>query len=141
MRWSAACSLRENRRMVGAASGSLTRVIRHEGPAVWQFRWSEKGHDGKRIYRKRILGSADQYESREAAYLSVKCLISEINSGKGIAKPTTLTMGQLCDHFQQREMTQEGSWRTSATMNTSKVTCESGLGRDGRSMLGRCEGH
>lgn len=74
-------------------SGSLTRVIRQEGPAVWQFRWSEKDHDGKRIYRKRIIGSADQYESREAAYLSVKGLLSEINSGKGIAKPTTLTMG------------------------------------------------
>jgi integrase len=99
-------------------AGSLTKVIRQEGPVVWQFRWSEKSHDGKRIYRKRIIGSADQYESKEAARMAVTGLLSEINSGKGIVKLTTLTIGQLCDHFQQREMTQEGPWRTLATKTT-----------------------
>jgi hypothetical protein len=29
--------------------GSLAMVTRKEGPAVWQFRWSEKGLDGDRV--------------------------------------------------------------------------------------------
>jgi hypothetical protein len=32
--------------------GSLARVSRKEGPAVWQFRWSEKGWQ----QRKRVIG-------------------------------------------------------------------------------------
>jgi hypothetical protein len=33
--------------------GSLTQKSRLEGPDVWEFRWSEKGPYGRRIYRKR----------------------------------------------------------------------------------------
>ena len=43
--------------------GSLTTRPRLEGPDVWQFRWSEKGPDGKRIYRKRVIGTIDEYSN------------------------------------------------------------------------------
>jgi hypothetical protein len=41
--------------------GSLIRSIRKHGPDVWQFRWSETGGNGKRVYRKRVIGTVEQY--------------------------------------------------------------------------------
>ena len=33
--------------------GSLIRSIRKHGPDVWQFRWSETGGNGQRVYPRR----------------------------------------------------------------------------------------
>ena len=41
--------------------GSLALVSRKEGPAVWQFRWSEKDLHGARIQRKRVIGTVERY--------------------------------------------------------------------------------
>jgi hypothetical protein len=38
--------------------GSLMRVTRKQGPDVWQFRWLEEDLNGRRVYRKRMLGGA-----------------------------------------------------------------------------------
>jgi hypothetical protein len=37
--------------------GSLIKKSRKWGPDVWLFRWSEKGTRGKRVYRKRVIGT------------------------------------------------------------------------------------
>jgi hypothetical protein len=39
--------------------GSLAIVTRKEGPAVWQFRWSEKDLHGARVQRKRVIGTVE----------------------------------------------------------------------------------
>ena len=59
--------------------GSLTTKHRLEGPDVWQFRWSEKGPHGKRIYRKRVIGTLKEYPDAEAARHVVAGLITEVN--------------------------------------------------------------
>jgi hypothetical protein len=41
--------------------GSLALVSRKEGPAVWQFRWSEKDLHGARVQRKRVIGTVERY--------------------------------------------------------------------------------
>jgi len=41
--------------------GSLIRGYRKCGPDVWQFRWAERGPFGKRIYRRRVIGTVCQY--------------------------------------------------------------------------------
>jgi len=41
--------------------GSLIRSIRKHGPDVWQFRWSETGGNGQRVYRKRVIATVEQY--------------------------------------------------------------------------------
>jgi tetratricopeptide (TPR) repeat protein len=49
--------------------GSLMKAERKNGPDVWQFRWSEKGGDGSRVYRKRVIGTIQQYsDGAEANY-------------------------------------------------------------------------
>jgi hypothetical protein len=41
--------------------GSLIRKNHKQGPDVWQFRWSEKSPEGRRVYRKRVIGTVEQY--------------------------------------------------------------------------------
>jgi integrase len=54
--------------------GSPARVSRKEGPAVWQFRWSEKGLHGTRIQRKRVIGTVERYQDETAARAAVTVL-------------------------------------------------------------------
>jgi integrase len=98
--------------------GSLIRSDRKQGPAVWQFRWSEKGTDGKRVYRKRVIGTVDEYSDAEAARRAVSGLVVEINSGESRTRSTAMTVGQLCDHFQQRELAKHDRWRSYSTKLT-----------------------
>jgi integrase len=61
--------------------GCMQRNSRKEGPDVWQFRWSESSSDGKRLYRKKIVGTVEQYPDESAARRAVVGLVSEINTG------------------------------------------------------------
>ena len=65
--------------------GCMQRNSRKEGPDAWQFRWSETRLDGKRLYRKKIVGTVDQYPDEGAARRAVVGLVSEINTD---ARPT-----------------------------------------------------
>jgi len=51
--------------------GSLLRSSRKRGPDVWQFRWADRGPHGKRIYRKRVIGTACQYPDAHSARKAV----------------------------------------------------------------------
>ena len=85
--------------------GCMQRNSRKEGPDVWQFRWSETRLDGKRLYRKKIVGSVEQYP--DAARRSVVGLVSELNTDGRATNYGTMTVAQLCDHFEQRELAKE----------------------------------
>ena len=60
--------------------GSLIRTGRKRGPDVWQFRWTDRAPNGKRIYRKRVIGTLCQYLDADSARKSVTGLLREINS-------------------------------------------------------------
>ena len=47
--------------------GSVEIVARKEGPAVWQFRWSEKDLHGARVQRKRVIGTVERHQDEAAA--------------------------------------------------------------------------
>lgn len=59
--------------------GSLAMVSRKEGPAVWQFRWSEKGLCGVRVQRKRVISTIERYPNETAARSAVVVLLAQIN--------------------------------------------------------------
>lgn len=50
---------------------SLVRKNRKRGPDVWLLRWSDKSDSGKRIYRKRVIGTVDEYLDSESARQAV----------------------------------------------------------------------
>ena len=95
--------------------GSLIRGGRKRGPDVWQFRWADRGPYGKRIYRKRVIGTVCQYPDPASARKAVTGLLREINT-KG-HQPFTLPMTvlELCNHFTQRELATDNPWRSNST--------------------------
>ena len=98
--------------------GSLALMSRKEGPAVWQFRWSEKDLDGARVQRKRVIGSVERYPNENAARSAVAVLLAEINSEKSRIRTRSITVAQLCDHFEQRELAKDNTWPSYATKKT-----------------------
>jgi integrase len=98
--------------------GSLRIVDRKEGPAVWQFRWSEKDLHGIRVQRKRVIGTVERYRDEDAARSAVTVLLQEINLHKVRMGSRSITIAQLCDHFEQRELAKENAWRSYATKKT-----------------------
>ena len=87
--------------------GCMERLSRKRGPEVWQFRWSLNGADGKRLYHKKIIGTVERYPDEHAARRSVVGLVLEINTGGRATNPGPMTVAQLCDHFEQRELARE----------------------------------
>jgi hypothetical protein len=99
-------------------SGSLVRASRSRGP---DFRWSEQNYDGKRVCRKRVIGTVDDYFDCEAARRSVANLIAKVNSANRRAVSTSMTVAHLCSHFEQRELTSTNTWRSYATKSCYAV--------------------
>jgi len=95
--------------------GCMQRVSRKHGCDVWQFRWSKTSVDGKRLHHKKVVGSVEQYPDETAARRMIVGLISEINTDGPPTNSSAMTVGQLCDHFAQRELSKENNWRSHAT--------------------------
>lgn len=98
--------------------GSLAMVSRKDGPAVWQFRWSEKDLCGARVQRKRVIGTLERYPNEAAARSAVAVLLTELNADKLRMGARSITVAQLYDHFEQRELAKDNTWRSYATKKT-----------------------
>lgn len=95
--------------------GSFIKSERKLGPAVWQFRWSETDGDGRRVYRKRVIGTVDQYRNEAAARRSVAGILA-VSPPAGLSvKPPAMTITNLSKHFQYRELASDDSWRSYST--------------------------
>jgi integrase len=95
--------------------GSVETKSRLEGSDVWQFRWSEKDPNGRRIYRKRVIGTVEEYPEAESARSAVSGLISEVNWANRRSNSFAMTIAQLCSHFEQPELARSNTWRSYST--------------------------
>ncbi|WP_263349749.1 tyrosine-type recombinase/integrase [Acidicapsa acidisoli] len=98
--------------------GSVIQTGRKEGPNVWQFRWSEKDLNGQRVYRKRVIGTVEQYADATAVRHAASALISEVNLRSHKNRVGAITIDQLCEHFEQSEMRSGTSSWSVATQKT-----------------------
>src|SRR4051794_12573052 len=89
--------------------GCLTREKRNSGPNVWIFRWREVNASGKRVNRKVVLGTVEQFPTRAAAQRAVAALRIEINkeSPSGALKP--ITFGELVAHYLDMELPEDAN--------------------------------
>jgi integrase len=95
--------------------GCMERLNRKRCPEVWQFRWSVTDPEGKRLYHKKIVGTVERYPDENAARRSVVGLVSKINTCARSTNSGAMTVAQLCDHFELRELARENTWRSHAT--------------------------
>jgi len=98
--------------------GSIIQATRKQGPDVWQFRWSEKDRSGRRIYRKKVIGTVRQYPDAQAARHATTALLAHINAGASENGGCKITVEQICEHFEQRELRSADSFRSFATVKT-----------------------
>jgi hypothetical protein len=74
-------------------NGSVLRRSRKNHSDIWQFRWWEKTSEGKRIYRRREIGTVDQIPDLEAARKAVCLLVPKLNARRVRSEPTSMTVG------------------------------------------------
>jgi len=57
-----------------------------------------------RVQRKRVIGTIERYPDEAGARSAIAVLLAEINSDKVRMGSRSITVAQLCDHFEQREL-------------------------------------
>jgi len=70
------------------------------------------------MYRKRVIGTVHQYPDAQAAREVTTGLVGHINSGISECK---ITVEQICEHFEQRELRSGDYFRSFATIKTYRV--------------------
>jgi integrase len=94
---------------------SLIRKNRKRGPDVWLLRWSDKSVSGKRIYRKRAIGTIEEYPDSESARRALTGLIARINAANPRIGLCSTTLSQLSNHFERIELAPGNTWRSYST--------------------------
>jgi hypothetical protein len=102
-------------------NGSVIRRNRKKHSDIWQFRWWEKTSDGKKIYRRKEIGTVDQIPDLDTARKAGCLLVPDLNAGKAKSKSASMTIAQLCTHFEQSELSLTNTWRSYSTKNIYKV--------------------
>ena len=98
--------------------GSIIQTNRKQGPNVWLFRWSEKNRNGRRVYRKRVIGTIEQYPDAGAARVATAALLAHLNGESGHDSGCKVTVEQTCEHFEQKELRSGDCFRSFATVKT-----------------------
>jgi integrase len=95
--------------------GSLCISVNGSGTQVWIFRWWETLSDGRRVRRKRQVGTLDQYKTENAAEKAVRSWRLAVSANKAGAF-SGVTMQALIDHFREKELVDKGedgrAWST-----------------------------
>jgi hypothetical protein len=84
--------------------GMISRVKRRQGPDCWIFRWREPDASGKRVRRKVVLGTVEQYPTVSSALKAAESLRITINGEQPQSSQQPVSVGALVDHFKQHEL-------------------------------------
>lgn len=76
-------------------NGSVIRRNCKKNSAIWQFRWRENTSDGKRIYRRKQIGTVDQIPDIETAREAASLLVPDLNARMAKSKSASMTIAQL----------------------------------------------
>jgi hypothetical protein len=66
----------------------------------------------KRVYPKRVIGTIKEFSNQDAARNAVASLFAEVNWANLRSTAITVTVAQLCSHFEQRELVRSNTWRS-----------------------------
>ena len=96
-------------------NGSLYLDKNGSGCPIWVFSWKHVRPDGKRIRKKRRVGTLDQYQTEAAAERAVRGWRLAINSNQ-VHAFSGITVNDVIQHFRQKELIEKGesgrAWST-----------------------------
>ena len=108
-------TLTMNNRTARYQEGSIARVRRASGPDAWVYRWREVDDDGKRVQRKRVIGTVDQFPTKSDAKREVDNLRCEVNAQE--LRAGKMTVGDAWGHFQTHELSDPDVGRSESTVS------------------------
>jgi integrase len=83
--------------------GHIERVRVAKGPDQWTYRWWETSkQSGRRIHRRKLIGTVETYPTIGAAKRAVEGFRAEINAAA--TKTVRMTVGEAWGHFQANEL-------------------------------------
>ena len=91
-------------------NGSLYMDVNGSKTPVWMFSWQHVLPTGRRVRRKRQVGTLDQYKTEAAAERAVRGWRLAINSNQAHAF-SGITMKDLIEHFRLKELAGKGEDR------------------------------
>ena len=95
--------------------GSLRCIQRKSGPDCWEFLWRENDIAGKRVRRTAVIGTVEQYPTKDLAQAAVNGLRMCINEDRNRQREQRIPVADLVDHYIQTELAEEADWRSHAT--------------------------
>ena len=110
-------------------NGSLIKANRRNGQEVWEFRWRDRTSGGKAVYRRIVLGSAQQFPTEIEARAAAAGIVLEINANDPRVQTHALTISQLAEHYRNRELSPAHSGEA-ACVGTEPNAKEDSSGRE-----------
>ena len=95
--------------------GYLRCAVRKSGLHCWEFLWRENDIAGKRLRRTAVIGTTEQYPTREQALYAVNGLRMQINADRNHRPVRPLLIADLIDHYVHTELSSNADWHSHAT--------------------------
>ena len=95
--------------------GYLRRARRKSGSHRWEFLWRENNEAGKRVRRTAIVGTIEQYPTKELASAAANGLRMQVNADRNRCPVHSISIGDLIDHYVQTDLSVEAGWHSHAT--------------------------
>ena len=95
--------------------GYLRCAKRKSGSYCWEFLWREDGVAGKRVRRTAVIGSIEQYPTKEEALDAVNGLRMRVNVDRDRQPLHPLLIADLIDHYLEAELSPNADWHSHAT--------------------------
>lgn len=95
--------------------GCLRRTKRRAGPDRWEYLWRENDVTGKRVRRTAVIGTVDQYPTRDLAQAAANGLRMQINEDRLRRPGHDILVADLVDHYVHTELSEKIGWHSHAT--------------------------
>src|SRR5690349_14841118 len=95
--------------------GCVTREERKSGPDVWIFRWRELDINGRKVNRKAVIGTAEEYRTESAAQKAADSLRLNLNQKTPQAALRPVSVEQLATHYIAKELPEDNSKKAYST--------------------------
>jgi integrase len=97
--------------------GSLQCVKRKTGKTVWEFRWYEPTTNGDTVYRKKVIGTTEEYKTESHAQRAADALRLTINAEQ---TPRSISIAALIQHYRTHELSADNQGKTFSTKQAYK---------------------
>jgi hypothetical protein len=84
--------------------GHLRCRKRKNGPSYWEFMWREQNSSGNRMRRTTMIGTLEEYPTRELAQAAVSGLRMRLNEERNRQLNRAIKVSDLIEHYLATEL-------------------------------------